>query len=120
MEIIGIVVEGKKRARTLGYPTANLAYRAASFVQAGVWVCSVMIEHAQHQGLVIVGMWMIDEITPSVEVFVLDYHGDLYGQTLQVVLLNYLRALKRFSTDQDLKKQIEQDIVQARNFFSHL
>jgi riboflavin kinase/FMN adenylyltransferase len=114
MRIQGVVVHGKKEARTLGYPTANLEYAESTNIEHGVWTCWVMINGARHQGLAVIGMWRLAQGVPSAEVHILDFHQDIYGETLEVILGERLRPLEAFEDLEKLKRQIEQDVHQAR------
>lgn len=117
MQIRGVVVHGKKEARTLGYPTANLEYASSGSVEHGVWTCWAIMNGVRHQGLAVIGMWHLAEGAPSAEVHILDFNQDIYGETLEVVLGERLRPLEAFENVEKLKWQIEQDVQQARKKF---
>jgi len=118
LEIQGLVVRGKGEGRALGYPTANLEYQSAQTPERGVWVCRAHVGPHEHQGLAVVGMWKLENRLPSVEVYILDFDEDLYDQTLTITLELKLRDLKVFSDMTKLLSQIEQDVMQARTYFS--
>lgn len=117
MKIRGVVIHGKKAARNLGYPTANIAYTDAENVGDGVWTCWVTIDGVRRQGLAVIGMWRLASGVPSAEVHVLDFDQDMYGETIEVVLDERLRPLEAFESVEKLKGQIEQDVKQARQRF---
>ena len=117
MEIQGMVVHGKKEARTLGYPTANIAYTSLATPEAGVWTCFIDIEGKAYQGLAVVGMWYLSTGEPSVEVHVFDFQEEIYGKIVVVIFGIVLRPLKKFETLEILKTQIKQDIERGRDWF---
>lgn len=118
LEIHGRVVRGKGEGRALGYPTANLEYQSAHIPERGVWVCRAQIESREQKGLAVIGMWKLESGLPSVEIYLFDFHEDVYGLELSVSLEEKLRDLKFFSHLSPLVAQIEQDIREARTYFS--
>lgn len=109
--LTGTVVHGQHIGTSIGFPTANLAIPAAKLIpQAGVYAAKVN----QRKALVNIGHNpTFGEHQPlSVEVHIPDFCGDLYGQTLSVELLRYLRADQHYPTPQDLINQIHRDIKQ--------
>ena len=117
MQLKGVVVHGKQEARTLGHPTANIEYTASTLPRSGVWTCCMVVKEKTHQGLAIVGMWNLSNGEPSVEVHLLDFHQDIYGEKIEVSLKGYLRPLEKFETVKALKQQIEKDIHRGRAWF---
>ena len=118
MQLIGTVVPGKGQARTIGYPTANIAYSGAQAPDAGVWTCTVELPDETKNALAIVGMWQQPDGLPSLEVYLLDFDRDLYGAQLRVELLTKMRELKKFTDTQALVRQIERDVAAARISFT--
>lgn len=118
MTISGIVVRGKQEARTLGYPTANIDYSADQRIESGVWTCFVDLNGERYQGVAVVGMWTLLNGLPSVEVHLLDFTNDVYGLTLNVTFGGRLRELISFDGLEALKKHIQQDIDQAKHWFT--
>lgn len=114
----GTVVRGKGEARTLGFPTANIAYECPMVPRKGVWFCEVDAVGRKFDGLAVVGMWNLPSDLPSVEVHLLDMSEDLYGQTLSVHFRAFCRELEKFPTVDALIEQIHADVVAARTYFS--
>ncbi|PIQ26003.1 hypothetical protein COW36_02650 [bacterium (Candidatus Blackallbacteria) CG17_big_fil_post_rev_8_21_14_2_50_48_46] len=120
--IAGQVIRGQGIASTvLGVPTANLALETPGKLLPphGVYVCKVKIpgQATDFSGVLNLGMRpTFDGLNLSLEVFVLNFSGDLYGQWLEVRLLHFIRPEKRFNGPEELKTQIQADIVQARQF----
>lgn len=118
MQIQGIVVHGKKQARELGYPTANIEYSSADHLEPGVWTCWMLLDGEPQEGLAVVGMWKLSGGEPSVEVHLLDISPDLYDARVQIEVGHRLRPLLPFQGVEPLKIQIKQDIQQGRVWFS--
>lgn len=115
----GTVIRGDGEGMKLGYPTANLPpdLIATRGLERGVWYAGTEYQGAQYAGLVIVGVRGKDG-KEKLEVYLLDFSGDLYGKTLTVTVLEKLRDLVPFTDIPSLKKQIEADIAAARAYFS--
>lgn len=123
--IRGLVVRGRGRGRQIGYPTANLeridTLLPADGIYAGVaWVEARKGDSPQHRPAAIsIGPNpTFDEGALKVEVYLLDYQGDLYGQTLEVDFLAHLRNIRRFASAEELVVQMAQDVQEARRIAS--
>jgi riboflavin kinase/FMN adenylyltransferase len=117
----GVVIHGDERGRRLGFPTANLAlaYRAA-LPALGIYVGRVRVpERAvgpDHPALVSVGVrpTFHDDGHVLVEVYLLDWDGDLYDATLDLELDGRLREERRFESEEALVTQMRADEAEAR------
>jgi riboflavin kinase/FMN adenylyltransferase len=110
-------VHGDKRGRTLGYPTANLVPDPRLVVpDHGVYACRARIGGEEHVAAVNVGVRPTFQTGRGllVEAFLLDFAGDLYGQTLQLDFLARLRGEQRFESVEALIEQMDRDVVQTR------
>lgn len=106
------VLHGKALGRTLGFPTVNQAPPAGhALPRRGVWVSEVNIGGVRYPALTNVGVRPTVDAhgTVDFETWIRGYHGDLYGKTLTVTLKKFLRDERRFSSEEELKKQIEVD-----------
>jgi riboflavin kinase / FMN adenylyltransferase len=119
--LIGKVVEGQKVGRTIGFPTANLQLPPNKLVPAqGVYGVRVSGKDL-NQGNAIAGVMNIGNRPTvnggeeTIEVHVLDWQGDLYGQELTVELLEFIRSEQRFPSLDALKAQISADCAIARS-----
>ncbi|MEA2426876.1 MAG: riboflavin kinase / adenylyltransferase [Thermoleophilaceae bacterium] len=113
----GEVVEGDKRGRELGMPTANLVPDPKLVTPAnGVYAAWA---HG-HPAAVNVGVRPTFDSDRGVlvEAYLLDFSGDLYGQTLRVAFIERLRGEKRFDSAGDLVAQMHRDVEQAREIAS--
>lgn len=118
--LVGEVVPGRQLGRTLGFPTANLALPREKFLpRKGVYRVRVNASTVEGWGVMNIG----DRPTvagqeppkPTIEVHLLDWSGDLYGQTLTVELESFLRPEQKFASLEDLKAQIQLDCQRARS-----
>ncbi len=109
----GEVVVGEKRGRTLGFPTANVGNIApGKLIPAnGVYAVKVIIEGEEYNGVINIGRRPTfntnDEIIP--EVHILDFNSDIYGKKIEVVFVERLRGEIKFSSKEELIKQINED-----------
>ena len=109
------VIEGDRRGRKLGFPTANL--RAEHFVlpQRGVYQVTVSLEGALYKGVANIGVRPTFRIEEDLlEVHLLDFDGDIYGQRLEVRMGAYMRPERKFAHAEALIRQIREDCKAAQ------
>jgi riboflavin kinase / FMN adenylyltransferase len=120
--LTGTVVEGQQLGRTLGFPTANLQLPPEKFLP-GWGVYSVWVDGFSFQsqpGVMNIGCRpTVSGDRPTVEVYLLDWSGDLYGQTLTVRFAHFLRPEAKFDSLDALKAQIQQDCETAKSMMSN-
>lgn len=109
----GTVVKGQQLGRTIGFPTANLQLPEEKFLpRFGVYAVDILLEQEKIKGVMNIGCrpTVAGAATiPTIEVHLLDWAGDLYGQTLKVNLKKFLRPEQKFDSLEALKQQISQD-----------
>lgn len=117
----GTVVDGQKLGRKLGFPTANVCPSDDRLLvpAAGVYVAVVTLPDGQrHKAVVNIGHRPTVESGEnrpiSIEAYILDWTGDIYGEEISLEFLGRLRDEKRFESLENLKNQIEQDACKAR------
>lgn len=112
----GTVGVGERRGRTLGFPTANLGQVATVVPGEGVYACRVTTpDGSKYAGAANLGPNpTFAEQTVKIEVHVIDFEGDLYGQELRVEFLQRLRETRRFGGVAELVDQLKGDVHQAR------
>ncbi|CAN5516146.1 bifunctional riboflavin kinase/FAD synthetase [soil metagenome] len=112
----GEVVVGDKRGRTIGFPTANVSPDAAAIIPArGVYAGFVRVEDLEYAACTNVGVApTFDRNESRVEAYLLDFEGDLYGKTVDVSFTHRIRGEKKFAGIEELKRQIAQDVEEAR------
>lgn len=106
------VIEGDKRGRTIGFPTINQRYPEELVkLRFGVYKTKIEIDNNVFYGITDIGIrptYKSDYVIS--ETFIKDFSGDLYGKTLRIIPIEFLRDEKKFSSLEELKKQIEFDI----------
>jgi len=112
----GRVTSGAGRGLKLGFPTANLAVAPEQALPAdGVYATLAYVDGKTYQSMTNIGRQpTFGGNQRTVEVYVLDYHGDLYGHELKIDIMERLRGEKKFDTIDKLKKQIAEDVKQGR------
>lgn len=117
----GRVVRGDERGRTLGFPTANLHPQNRVIPRTGVYVTATLIEGSWRRSVTNIGTrptFGRDALEPSIETYVMNWSGDLYGDVVRVRFLQRLRAERKFASIEDLKRQIDLDVERAARYFS--
>jgi len=112
----GRVTGGAGQGLELGFPTANLDIAPEQALPAdGVYATWAYIDGKAYQSMTNVGKHpTFGGSQRTVEVYVLDYHSDLYGHELKIDIMAQLRSEERFDTVDELKKQITEDVKQGR------
>ena len=120
--IDGTVTRGAGRGRELGVPTANLETRNELVPPHGVYATAVTIDGVVHPGVTNIGLRpTFDDVThTTIEVHVLGFERDLYGQQIRLGFIQRLRDERRFPDVDALKAQIEADVRHARRLFDRL
>ncbi len=106
------VIQGDKRGRTIGFPTVNQRYPEELVnLKFGVYKTKVLFDGKCYDGITDIGKrptFLTDYIIS--ETYIEDFSGDLYGKDLRIVPLRFLREEKKFSSIEELKEQILNDI----------
>ena len=115
----GKVTSGRHLGRTMGIPTANLRLPEWIVCPAfGVYACQVEVEGQIFQAVTNVGMRpTVGGHHITVESWILDFDGDLYGSDLSVLFHKFLRPEQKFGSLEELQAQIRKDALQTREFF---
>jgi len=100
----------------LGFPTANLDVNSEQALPAdGVYATWAFINGKAYQSMTNIGKRPTFGDGPrTVEVYVINYHSDLYGRELTIDIIERLRGEKKFDTVEELKKQMTEDVKQGR------
>jgi riboflavin kinase/FMN adenylyltransferase len=118
-EIEGVVEQGDKRGRTIGFPTANVALGEHLRPRFGVYAVRAMIDGTWLNGVANLGRRpTIGKLQENFEVHLFDFTGDLYGKSLRVALVDFIRPEMKFSGLDQLKSQIAADGQAARAILS--
>jgi riboflavin kinase / FMN adenylyltransferase len=111
----GLVATGQRRGQSLGFPTANLEQVATLVPADGVYAVHVPRGERIWSGAANVGPNpTFGEYARKVEVHLLDFQGNLYGETLVVQFIERLRATRPFGSAAQLVEQLRKDVEQAR------
>ena len=114
--LLGEVVKDRQVGRTLGFPTANITYPKEKFsLKNGVYETRVTIEGKTYRGITNYGARpTFDDENVLTETYLDGFSGDLYGKTLRVEFVRYLREITRFSGVEALKEQLKTDVRRVR------
>jgi riboflavin kinase/FMN adenylyltransferase len=113
--VSGAVVHGDKRGRELGYPTANVQLDPHCGLRHGIYAVRVGIDGCRYDGVASFGRRpMFDVGTVLLEVFLFDFSGDLYGKTIDVAFIDWIRHELAFDTVEDLVRRMDEDSRVAR------
>ncbi|MDF1593971.1 MAG: bifunctional riboflavin kinase/FAD synthetase [Desulfobacterales bacterium] len=115
-QIRGVVITGRNRGgRQLGFPTANIQLEDELCPKNGIYAVTVECGGSFYPGVANIGYSpTFDDHQFTVEVYLIDFSGDLYGKHLRVNFVKRLRDEKRFGNLADLSAQIKQDVSDAR------
>lgn len=122
-EIIGEVVHGKEIGRTIGMPTANIIAPSSKLLPPnGVYYSKTRIFGKLYQSVTNIGFnpTVSDQGAKRIETFVYDFHGDLYGKSIEVELYHYGRPEMKFDSLEELKEQMHKDQERAKLYFEQL
>jgi riboflavin kinase/FMN adenylyltransferase len=117
----GVIVRGEQRGRTIGFPTANLKPVNRVIPRFGVYATATLIDEKWRRSITNVGVrpTFAGDSEPSIETYVFDFNGDLYGDVLRVRFLHRIRDERKFGGIEELKAQIQTDSNRALNYFAH-
>jgi len=118
----GRVIHGQERGHMLGFPTANLHPQNRVIPRNGVYVTGTLIGGGWRRSITNIGVRPTfgGDTEPSVESFVLNWSGDLYGDVIRVRFLHRLRDERKFASVEELTKQIERDVERAQRYFERV
>jgi riboflavin kinase/FMN adenylyltransferase len=115
----GEIAHGDKRGRDLGYPTANMHLARDCRLRFGIYAVRIRIDGAWRDGVASFGSRpTFDDGAPRLETFVFDFSGDLYGKTVDVAFVAFLRGEAKFDTLEALIAQMDADSASARDILA--
>jgi riboflavin kinase / FMN adenylyltransferase len=113
--VVGEVIHGEKRGREMGFPTANLRLDPSCRLRHGIYAVRVAVDGAHRQGVASFGRRpTFDNGAPLLEIFIFDFSGDLYGKTLEVAFVGWLRGEEKFEGMEPLIAQMRRDADNAK------
>jgi riboflavin kinase/FMN adenylyltransferase len=112
----GIVIEGKKRGRDLGFPTANIEINQK--IPSGIYISWTEIDKTQHPSLTFFGeAKTFNESLFQAETWILDFKENIYNKKITIQLLKKLRENQKFDSVENLVRQMKDDEKKARKYF---
>jgi riboflavin kinase/FMN adenylyltransferase len=120
-QIRGNVVTGRDRGgKLLGIPTANIKLRDELCPKTGIYAVTVDLENLQYPGVANIGYSpTFDDHVFTVEVHILDFNRNIYEKDIRVNFIERIRDEKRFDSIEELKSQIQEDILEARRILTN-
>ncbi len=117
----GVIIRGNQRGHTIGFPTANLKPHNRVIPRYGVYATATLIDGIWRKSITNIGVrpTFESDADASIESYIFDFDGDLYGDVLRVRFLHRIRDERKFNGIDELKAQIEKDTQRARNYFDH-
>jgi riboflavin kinase/FMN adenylyltransferase len=113
--VSGEVTGGFKRGTGMGFPTANVALAPGTALAHGIYAVRVYLDGKAHAGAAYLGTRpTFDDGAPVLEVFLLDFGGDLYGREITVEFIGFVRKDTKFESIEALKAQIAKDCAKAQ------
>ena len=113
--VSGRVIAGQRLGRLLGVPTANIALEPTNRLAYGVYAVRVHLGAATHAGVASFGTRpTVDNGAPLLEVHLLDFSGDLYGQEIEVEFVQRIREERKFDSLDQLVAEMAHDKERAR------
>ncbi|HET6379100.1 MAG TPA: bifunctional riboflavin kinase/FAD synthetase [Methylocella sp.] len=117
--IMGKVIHGQERGRTLGFPTANLLPDPSCRLRHGVYAVRVAIGEREYDGVASYGRRpTFDNGRALLEVFLFDFSGDLYGAFIEVRFIGWIRPEEKFESADALIAQMNKDAARAREILA--
>ena len=114
--LTGQVIHGRGLGHTIGIPTANLALPEELVrPKFGVYACTAVVEGAQYAAVTNIGIRpTVEGHHVTVESWLLDFEGDLYGKMITLCVHSFLRPEQKFASLEELKQQIQKDAEKTR------
>lgn len=120
----GRVVEGKRLGRTLGFPTINIKALTSTQLTppAGVYLSQTVTHDGVYYSLTNIGSnpTVSNSLDQKIESFILDFNKDVYGQVVETSFLRKIRDEKKYSSIEELKEAIENDVLISRRMINEL
>ena len=113
----GKVVRGKALGRTVGMPTANLCITDGTMPKEGVYATQIRIGDDAYTSVTNIGRrpTVDDESYITVETFIIDFNEEIYGQFVELEVYKFLRPIQKFSSLEEVQKQVQKDIEEAKH-----
>jgi len=115
----GLVVHGRERGRTIGFPTANLASETECAPPDGVYATRMVVDEERWPAITNIGMRpTFDDTEHAIESHLFGFNGDLYDRRLKLEFVERIRGEKKFGSGQELAEQIARDIDRVKEILA--
>lgn len=116
--IIGEVVHGNKLGRKLGFPTANIDYKNYILPKKGVYLTITKIKDKKYLSMTNIGLnpTLNEQEKTRLEIHILDFDEEIYGEEIEVSFIKYLRDEKRYESKQELVDSLNETINICREY----
>lgn len=117
--VSGMVESGAGRGTGLGFPTANIRLDRDQALGHGIYAVRVRLDGQRHDAAAYLGTRpTFDAGPPLLEVFLFDFEGNLYGRTIEVEFIGFVRPDAKFRSGTDLAAQMQVDVAKAREILA--
>jgi len=120
----GVVVEGDKRGRELGFPTANIEVIGDDkfLPKIGIYLVEINVENKNYYGLMSIGKrpTFYESGYVTTEVYVMDFSKEIYGQSVTVNIIERIRDEEKFSSAEELIEQMKKDEEKGKEIINNL
>ena len=117
VSLLGKVIAGEGRGKTLGFPTANIKPPREVLLPDGIYATQALCQGRRHKSVTYIGTkptFRRRKKVRSIEVFLLDFAKNIYGQRIEIRFIGKIRDDKKFPSKEALVKAMEKDVVRAR------
>ena len=116
--LTGKIVHGKGLGKTVGMPTANLCVPDEALPEVGVYATRVRIDERVFDSITNIGRRpSVDhEKHITVETYIFDFDENIYGETLELEVIQFLRPVKKFQSLVEVHEQVKKDIEEAKKY----
>lgn len=116
----GRIVHGKGLGRTVGMPTANLETLEGQILPSpGVYASRMVIGDRVYDSVTNIGSRPTVDSgeDTTIETYIIDFAGDIYGKEVTLLIHQFLRQIQKFSSLEEVQKQVREDIQKAQSYF---
>jgi riboflavin kinase/FMN adenylyltransferase len=118
--VAGEVKGGAKRGTGMGYPTANIGLPPGAALAHGIYAVKVHVGPQVYDGAAYLGTRpTFDNGDAVLETFLFNFDGDLYGKTIELEFIGFIRADRKFASTAALVEQMDLDVAKARELLAH-
>ncbi len=114
----GTVLHGDKLGRTIGFPTINLDVNLVTkeVLKKGVYKAEVEVKQKKYVGALYYGPRLVlNEIRDVLEIHLLDFDQEIYGEKVKFIIQNFIRGIIKFNSFEELKNQLQIDVKMCSN-----